>query len=180
VIQETAPLLGREADLSRLGQIVGQAADGIGSVVLISGEAGIGKTRVCEELLRASATLTPCRLLGRAYPEESTPYAAVADAFRRSKRSEPRVWEAARARAALLAQVVPELGSEAKNGRSVDRPALFETLLESVADAAKNRAALWILDDIQWADDATWEFVKYAARRVSDLSLMLVATYRDE
>jgi len=57
---------------------------------------------------------------------------------------------------------------------------LFETLLDTVADAAEDRAALWILEDIQWAEDATWEFVKYAARRVSDLSLMLVATYRDE
>src|SRR5262249_11089842 len=104
VSPETTPLLGREAELRRLGQILSQGADGIGSVVLISGETGIGKTRVCEELLRASATLTACRLLGRAYPEESTPYAAVADAFRRAKRSEPRVWEAARGRAALLAQ----------------------------------------------------------------------------
>jgi len=79
-------------------------------VILICGEAGIGKTRVCEELLRVSATLAAYRLLSRAYPEESTPYAAVADAFRRAKRREPRVWEAARERAALLAQAVPELG----------------------------------------------------------------------
>jgi len=84
------------------------------------------------------------------------------------------------ARAALLAQVVPELRSEAKGGRSIDRAVVFETLLDAVADAGENWAALWVLDDIQWADDATWEFVKYAARRVSDLSLMLLATYREE
>jgi DNA-binding CsgD family transcriptional regulator len=39
---------------------------------------------------------------------------------------------------------------------------------------------LWALDDLHWADDSTWEFVRYAARRVADLALVLAVTYRDE
>ena len=40
--------------------------------------------------------------------------------------------------------------------------------------------ALWVLDDLHWADDSTWEFVRYAARRVADLALVLAVTYREE
>ena len=39
---------------------------------------------------------------------------------------------------------------------------------------------LWVQDDIHWADDSTWEFVAYAARRVADLALVLAVTYREE
>src|SRR5215468_9418477 len=64
--------------------------------------------------------------------------------------------------------------------RLVDRPVLFEALLDAVEEAAGDAATLWILDDLQWADDSTWEFVRYMARRVADLALVLAVTYREE
>ena len=64
--------------------------------------------------------------------------------------------------------------------RSADRPVLFEALLDAVDKAAGDETALWVLDDIHWADDSTWEFVRYAARRVADLALVLAVTYREE
>jgi predicted ATPase len=57
---------------------------------------------------------------------------------------------------------------------------LFEALLDAVDEAAGDGTALWVLDDIHWADDSTWEFVRYAARRVADLALVLAVTYREE
>jgi len=121
-------------------------------------------------------------LLGRAAPQEtSIPYAALADTLRAARRAEPRVWEAARARAGIFWAVAPELASEvAGPGRSVDRPVLFEALLDAVDEAAGDGTTLWVLDDIHWADDWTWEFVRYAARRVADLALVLAVTYREE
>src|SRR6516162_944344 len=169
-------------DVSLLRRVLAQAGEGAGGLVLVSGEAGIGKTRLCAELSRWHRQRGGRVLLGRAAPQEaSIPYAALADALRGARRAEPAVWEAARTRAGILWAVAPELASEADGpARSADRPVLFEALLDAVDEAAGDGTALWVLDDIHWADDSTWEFVHYAARRVADLALVLAVTYREE
>ena len=62
----------------------------------------------------------------------------------------------------------------------VERPLLFEALLDVVEEAAGGRATLWFLEDLHWADPSTWDFVVYAARRVGLMALTLVVTFRDE
>jgi DNA-binding CsgD family transcriptional regulator len=182
VTRREVELVGRDADLRRLSRVLIRAEEGAGSIVLISGEAGIGKTRLCAELLRWHRQRGGRMLLGRAAPQEaSIPYAALADTLRAARRAEPSVWAAARARAGILWAVAPELATEASGpDRAVDRPVLFEALLDAVDEAAGDGTALWVLDDIHWADDSTWEFVHYAARRVADLALVLAVTYREE
>jgi len=91
------------------------------------------------------------------------------------------VWEAARARAGVLRVITPEIGDAGAPGGGADRPLVFEALLDAVEEATHgDQALLWVLDDMHWADDATWHFVGYAARRVADMSLVLAVTYRDE
>jgi len=91
------------------------------------------------------------------------------------------VWESARTRADVLRVITPEIGGAHRPGGAADRPVVFEALLDTVEEAAHgDRAVLWVLDDMHWADDATWHFVGYAARRVADMSLVLAVTYRDE
>jgi hypothetical protein len=124
--------MGRDMDVSQLGRVLAQAGEGAGSMVLVSGEAGIGKTRLCAELSRRHQRRGGRVLLGRAATQEITiPYAALADALRAARRAEPAVWAAARTRAGILWAVAPE-------------------------------------------------FVRYAARRLADLALVLVVTYREE
>jgi len=182
VVAQATPLVGRDAEVGQLGAVLARADEGAGSLVLVSGEAGIGKTRLCAELRRWHQQRGGRVLLGRAAAQEaSLPYAALADMLRAARRAEPAVWEAARARAGILWPVAPELVSAASGpGRSADRPVLFEALLDAVDEAAGDETTLWVLDDIHWADDSTWEFVRYAARRVEDLALVLAVTYREE
>ena len=182
MVAPATPLVGRDMHLSQLGRVLVQAGEGAGSMVLVSGEAGIGKTRLCAELSRRHQRRGGRVLLGRAAPQEaSIPYAALADALRAARRTEPAVWAAARARAGILWAVAPELASEANEpARPADRLVLFEALLDAVDEAAGDRTALWVLDDLHWADDSTWEFVRYAARRLADLALVLAVTYREE
>jgi DNA-binding CsgD family transcriptional regulator len=182
VVAQATPLVGRDTEVAQFGAVLARASEGTGSLVLVSGEAGIGKTRLCAELRRRHREHGGRVLLGRAAPQEaSLSYAALADTLRAARRAEPSVWEAARARAGILWAVVPELVSEASGpGRSADRPVLFEALLDAVDEAAGDETTLWVLDDIHWADESTWEFVRYAARRVEDLALVLAVTYREE
>src|SRR5215471_18921937 len=182
LVAQATPLVGRNAEVSRLAAVLARAGEGAGSLVLVSGEAGIGKTRLCAELRRLHRQGGGRVLLGRAAPQEaSVPYAALADALRAARRAEPAVWEAARARAEILWAVASELAFELSGpGRPADRPVLFEALLDAVDEAAGDGTTLWVLDDIHWADDSTWEFVRYAARRVADLALVLVVIYREE
>jgi DNA-binding CsgD family transcriptional regulator len=182
VVGQTTPFVGREADLTQLRGALAQAADGRGSLVLVHGEAGIGKTRLCNELRQSHHNNGGQTLLGRASPEEAAlSCGPLADTLRAAHRAEPILWEVARTRSSILWELVPELSPQiGGQHRSVDRPVLFEALLDAVDEAAGERTTLWVLDDIQWADDATWEFVRYASRRVADLSLVLVVTYREE
>jgi AAA ATPase domain len=174
--------VGRAEVLGQLGQALAGAAAGAGCVALIYGEAGIGKTRLCQQVQDEHRRRGGQVLVGRGSPEESAiAYGAIADTLRFARRAEPRVWESARARAEVLRAVTPEIGTADGRGGGADRPLVFEALLEVVEEATHgDQAMLWVLDDMHWADDATWHFVGYAARRVADMSLVLAVTYRDE
>jgi DNA-binding CsgD family transcriptional regulator len=179
--RQLAPLVGRAGELAAARNAVSAARDGRGRVLLVHGEAGIGKTRLCHELrIRIDGASTQV-INGRAGPGDAdTRYSALADSLRAGRRSTPALWEAAGARG-TLAGVVPELartGSVA--GAPVGRPVVYEALLDVVEEAAVDRVTVWFLEDLHWADPATWGFVEYAARRVGDMALALVVTIRDE
>jgi predicted ATPase len=84
-------------------------------------------------------------------------------------------------RAAVLRAITPEIGAAHTPEGGADRPVVFEALLDTIEEATHgDQAMLWVLDDMHWADNATWHFVRYAARRVADMNLVLAVTCRDE
>src|SRR5215469_12207950 len=174
--------VGRAEVVGRLGRALAGAAAGAGCVALVYGEAGIGKTRLCRQVQDAHRRRGGQVLVGRGSQEESgIAYGAVADSVRFARRAEPGVWESARARAGVLRAVTPEIGTGGERGGGADRLLVFEALLDAVEEATRgDQAMLWVLDDMHWADDATWHFVGYAARRVGEMSLVLAVTYREE
>jgi DNA-binding CsgD family transcriptional regulator len=184
VPQSSIPFVGRDDALKRLDAALALAAAGEGSVVLVYGEAGIGKTRLCEQAGQAHRSRGGLVLVGRATPEETAiGFGPIADALRAARRSEPPVWDAATTHADVLSAVVPELADAATGGerRYADRPVLFEALLDAVEESARaGQAVLWVLDDVHWADDASWHLIGYAARRVTAMSLVLAVSYREE
>jgi predicted ATPase/DNA-binding CsgD family transcriptional regulator len=178
-----AEFVGRDAELRQLDAALARAEGGAGCIVLICGEAGVGKTRLCAELRLCCQRRGGTVLSGRAVPEEAyVPYTALADSLRGTRRTAPAVWDAARARAEVLWPVARELTSPGTgHDRPVDQAMLFEALLDVVEEAVGDQqAALWILDDVQWADRSVWDFVRYVARRIADVGMVLAVTYRDE
>ena len=183
VHQQSSPYVGRDDALKRLDSSLAQAAAGEGSVVLVYGEAGIGKTRLCDQAAQAHRGRGGPVLVGRAVPEETAiAFGPIADALRAARRTEPALWQAAAAHADILSAIVPELAEAAVGERRyADRPVLFEALLDAAEESARaDQAVLWVLDDVHWADDASWHFIAYAARRVAAMSLVLAVSYREE
>jgi DNA-binding CsgD family transcriptional regulator len=184
VPQRSVPFVGRDDALKRLDSSLARAAAGEGSIVLVYGEAGIGKSRLCDQAGQAHRDRGGPVLVGRAAPEEAAiTFGPVADALRAARRAEPALWETAASKADVLSAVVPELAGGAAGGerRYADRPVLFEALLDAVEESARDgQAVFWVLDDAQWADDASWHFIGYAARRVGTMSLVLAVSYREE
>ncbi len=174
-------LVGRVTELDAAREALASARSDQGKLVFVHGEAGIGKTRLCQEL---RATQDPRRtqvLAGRADPgDAATTFSALADSLRAARRSEPDLWAALQQRQDTLAAVLPELVGRSPGRMVVERALLFEALLEVVEEAAGDRATLWLLEDLHWADPSTWDFVVYAARRVGLMALALVVTFRDE
>lgn len=173
------PLIGRDEELRVLGDALTRAQGGRGSLVLVSGEAGVGKTRLHGEFRRTHQDQIRS-IVGRGFPEDAgIAFGPLADAFRSARRAGTPLWNAGLARSRILSAVLQELRG-ARPKESFDRPVLFEALLDAVEDAGGEIPFVWVLEDIHWADDSTWEFVKYSTRRVTDIKLMLVATYREE
>jgi DNA-binding CsgD family transcriptional regulator/energy-coupling factor transporter ATP-binding protein EcfA2 len=148
-------LLERERELAELAQAAREAAAGEGGLVLISGEAGIGKS----SLVRALRGLLPAeaRLLVGHCDDLSTP--RTLGPFRD-----------------LVGQVGAELTRALREGGERDA---VPTALQAELDWAGHPTVL-VVEDVHWADEATLDVLGYLARRVADLPAVLVLTYRDD
>ena len=146
-------LLEREPELAELRAAAREAAAGHGRVVLLHGEAGIGKTSLANAL--------------RAEPPDGTRVLiGSCDAM-----STPRTLGPLRD---LASAVGPRLGEALRAG---DREEVFESLRDELA---ATRGTVLIVEDVHWADEATLDVLRFLARRIADLPAVLVLTYRDE
>jgi DNA-binding CsgD family transcriptional regulator len=167
-------LVGREAELARLDGALRQAQRGAGSIVLLSGEAGVGKTRLVADLAaRSDATL----LRGAATHGAAAPYGPVVAALRSHLRSNPDGLADCGPLRTQLALLLPELGDPAP---AADRAALFEAIRCAFADVAADGHALVVLDDLQWSDQATLELLAALADPLRDLPVLAIAAYRSD
>ncbi len=163
-------LVGRDAERARLESALEQACEGAGSLVLLSGDAGVGKTRLAAEL----ATRASSVLRGTATHGGSAPYAPVIAVLRGLLRADPHAFEGCGPLKRQLALLLPELGDPAP---AADRPALFEALRCAFEQAGR---ALVVLDDLQWSDAATLELLAALAEPVRELPLLVLAAYRSD
>jgi len=184
----TLPFLGREQELAVLGDQFARALKGQGRLVLVSGEAGVGKTRLVEEFLERCAWQTeqPVDFLaGRCYaPESRAPYTMWADALQ--ELSEPS-WQSRLAGLAevwrqQLARLVPALGPPADDieGTTLaeSRLRLLQGIVQAVVHLSRARVCILWFDDLHWADEASLELLHYVSRHTTDQTLLIIGTYR--
>lgn len=173
----SSALVGRDEELGRLISATRSAP----SVVLVEGEAGVGKTRLVAELLRLPAVSGRRLLMGACHQiRESFPLGCVIEAVRGIGASLPKLRLTGVAGA--LGPLVPELAPllppmpEPLDDRLAERHRVFRALVDVLA---ASMPAVLVLEDLHWADEQTVDFLGYLlAEPPRDLALVL--TYRSE
>ena len=178
-------LVGRDPELSTLEDALLSALRGDGGVVIVGGEAGMGKTRLVNSLADRARRLG-CVVFwgGCSEAELSLPYLPFLEAIGNYLAGTDTSALAGRLGSAAdeLAQLFPQLGrpSGAQTEAAQAKLRLFESILILLRDAAAQRALLLVLEDLQWADPATRELLDYATRRLRSTNVLIVATYRTD
>ena len=176
-------LIGREFELSTLEDALLSALRGDGGVVIVGGEAGMGKTRLVNELTTRANRLRCAVMAGVCSEAElSLPYLPFLEAIGNRLTTDD-IGDLRRrlgSAAGELAQLFPQLGGAPAPGADPMQAKLrlFEAILLFLRDAARDRALLLVLEDLQWADPATRELLDYMTRRLRSTNVLILATYR--
>ncbi|WP_147432005.1 helix-turn-helix transcriptional regulator [Motilibacter peucedani] len=176
---------GRRGELAALDAALADAAAGQPRVALVSGEAGIGKSRLVEEVSTRAAARGFRVLSGGCVElgEDGVAFAPVVAALRALLRQAgPELLGPDRG---WLARLLPELGPAADEpvaGTAGDlgRGRLFEGLLALTERLAAERPLLLVVEDLHWADRSTRDLLAYLVRMTPAGRLLLVLTYRTD
>ncbi|MBV9269574.1 MAG: AAA family ATPase, partial [Candidatus Eremiobacteraeota bacterium] len=180
------PFVGRATETKQLLDAWTIAAQGQGKLVLIGGEAGIGKTRLANEIALLASTQGGRVLRGTTSSPEQVPYQPVVEALRDAlpllTTTEVRpIWLAA------VAAVLPELAMRRSDIPALptidptrERARLVEGLAAIVQGLSQQRPSLVVFEDLQWAGEATLFALEYLARRVAAFPALILATYRND
>ena len=180
-------LVGRDGELTRLLGLLDDASNGRPSHALISGDAGVGKTRLVAELASRASDRGFLVLSGRcAELGDSIPYLPLADALREGTTTpgaatEPLV--AALAARPVLGRLLPDRDVVARPGGEVSGLAqqqLFGAVLGLLAELAEGHPVLLILEDLHWADRSTRDLITFLSRVLHRERVAVVATYRTD
>ena len=180
---EQRPFVGRERELALVRERWGATPAGAGGVVVLAGEAGVGKTRLAARFAAAAHAGGATVLHGRIDEETVVPYQPFVEALRHyaAHGRDPggeRDLEA-------LAPLVPELGGgerapEPPTGeRENRRYRLFEAVATLLGQAASARPLLLVVEDLQWAGRPTLLLLRHVVRRLHGAPLMVLVTLRD-
>ncbi|HOT92131.1 MAG TPA: AAA family ATPase [Anaerolineae bacterium] len=164
------PLVGRESDHAWLLAQWEAARRGAGGLTLVSGDAGIGKTRLIHEVLRIVAGQGARVLSGRCYEfNRALPYQAIHEALQPA--ASPALSTVANPMTRLL---------HSEDAAPAERTALFAAVAAYLRGLrAQRRAGLVLfLDDLHWADTDTLDLLHYLARHLGDAPCWLVGAYR--
>jgi len=170
-VPDTSPattLVGRDRERAMLRVQLAAALDGRGSLALIGGEAGIGKTALAEALLGEALAAGALVLVGRCYDlTETPPYGPWAEALSRAPTG------------AGLPTLPSALLPPGRTGEVLpSQDAIIRLTLAYLTALAASRPLVVLLDDLHWADAASLDLLRVVARGLADLPLLLLATYR--
>ena len=181
--------IGRSNDLTILHTLIDEAENGNGQVLLVSGEAGIGKSRLVMEA-KTYATQSMSILQGNCFEsDQSYPYAPVLDLLRTffNAHDLKDFLQSSSSVATEFIKLFPELDNGlldisvlSEGDAQQEKRRLFATLAQFFIYQATKQPVLLILEDLHWADNSSLEFLLYLSRRCTNLPMLMIFTYRDD
>jgi predicted ATPase len=189
-LAERTTFVGREIERAAIRAIIERALSGHGSLLMLGGGPGVGKSRLAMEMAEYAARVGFRCLVGHCYErDEPFPYlpfveilesalaqAASLDDYRRHMGDH----------AAELAQIAPslrrafpDLPQPLELPSAQKRRYLFQSLSEALASATRTRSYFFVLEDLHWADESTLALLIHLANRITQLPVVIIGTYRD-
>lgn len=181
--------IGRKPELTRIAAALDEAGHGGPGLLLIAGEAGVGKTRLIEEAIRRTGErqgpvlVGGCVELGGA----GLPFAPIAEALRSqvAGRSPEQVTEFLGSSGRELGRLLPELDVAAEpdqHGLSRDsgQARVFEAFLGLLRRLSVDRQLLLVIENIHWADRSTLDLLAYISHNRRDVAFVTLATFRSD
>lgn len=189
MLPDKTPFVGRETELAQLDRGLENALRGRGSVVLIGGEPGVGKTRLAEELALRAKRKDMLTFTGHCYEMEGTlPYSPFVEILESTAESiAPDLFrEAMGDSAPELARFAPEIKKmfpdippAADMPAEEDRRYTFNSIGRYMRRSSGMNPVMLILDDLHWGDEATLLLFEHLALNLHDVPVLIVGTYRD-
>ena len=176
-------LIGRDRELTILEGALAVAETRRGQVLVVIGEAGIGKTALITALAAEADRRAGLVLLGRSHESEKIlPFGPWVDAFRNAQvtgderlvSSLNPVWRAE------LTRLLPEIGSPGLPTPSEDRRRLFDGVTHLLESLASQQPVTLILEDLHWADEMSVRLFSFVGRRLGTSRMLVVASVREE
>jgi RecA/RadA recombinase len=166
-------LVGRDVVLASVDAALGQAVRGHGRLLLVAGEAGIGKTTIAHAATARAAEAGAVVRWGACWESAAlVPLAAWADCLRRPDDA-----------CAVIARQIDDgnfdMGTDA-SAAARHRLRLFSSVIHALREAASDRPQVIVLEDLHWADESSLELLRNVASHLPSMPVLLVATYRDD
>jgi DNA-binding SARP family transcriptional activator len=169
------PLVGRDAEMTRMHRALDDAWGGTGKLSLLSGDAGVGKTRLLEDAATHAVRRGARILRGRCFESEKVlPFAVWADLFQGDPSLASKAFwsDFPQAWAAELARLLPRPGEESSPPQPAmqDARAFFDAVAGMLTVLAREAPLLVVVDDLQWADTMSLRLLSFLLRRLAPSS----------
>ena len=181
--------VGRQGEMERLVEALGDCFSGRGRLVMLAGEPGIGKTRTAQELTVHAQAQGVRVLWGRCYESEGAPpywpwvqplrdYIMEVDPERLQSELGPGAED--------IAEIIPELrerlpglGPPPPLEAQQARFRLFDSIGKFLSNAAISQPLVLVLDDLHWADQPSLMMLQYLVRQIAQSRVLVLGCYRD-
>ena len=183
-------LVGRDAELGKLCEYLDLACAGRGSIAMIAGAPGIGKTRLAGEIGTEASRRGLLTLAGACYDrDDSVPFIPFVEILESAQAQAPSEEDFRRMignGAGELSRLIPLLRRNPGDAPALgdvspeqSRRLLLTAFVDFLSRTAGNGPVLLVIDDLQWGDEGTFSLLSHIARFVSEIPILLVGTYRD-
>jgi DNA-binding CsgD family transcriptional regulator len=189
-------MIGREPEYARLLAYLDASEAGVPTAVLITADAGTGKTRLVDEVARTAAARDHVVVRGNCTPSSATrlPFGPVADLMRDLREQRPELRDAVTDEVwAGLAPIMAgwragaagdardersDAGAAGSSDAAFSHARLFAAVIATITAVAAAQPLVVVVEDLHWADPASLDLLGFVARKLADQNLLLLATSR--